>query len=60
MFNIFTIVGITGLFNVLESIEAPFDEQGMDDMRLTSEMIQFKNEIRLLFVNPDQFMTFEE
>lgn len=57
MFNVFTVVGITGLFNVLESIEAPFDEQGMDDIRLTSDIIQFKNELRLLFVEPNQFIT---
>jgi hypothetical protein len=60
IFNIFTVVGITGLFNVLESIESPFDEQGMDDIRLTSDMIQFKNDLKLLFVEPDQFISYEE
>jgi len=53
MFNIFTIIGLTTLFNILESIDSPFDEFGMDDVRITSDTIQFKNDINLLAINSD-------
>lgn len=47
------MVGISGLFNILESMETPFDEEGMDDIRTTSEYIKFKNDMNLLFVKSD-------
>lgn len=60
MFNIFTMVGITSLFQILDSLETPFDEDGIDDIRFTSETIQLKNDVQFLFVKSNQFRTFEE
>lgn len=48
MFNCFTIIAVSSLFNILESIDSPFDEYGMDDVRITSDSLQFKNDINLL------------
>lgn len=44
----------------MESIDSPFDEQGMDDFRISSEIIQFKNDLNLLILNNDRFETFED
>lgn len=59
-FNIFAMCGITSLFHILDSLETPFDEEGIDDIRVTSEAIQFKNDLQFLFVKSDQFRTFED
>lgn len=49
IFNAFSIIGITGLLNILHSIESPFDEYGMDDIRLTPYKLQFMNELKEIF-----------
>lgn len=54
------MVGLAGLFNILESIESPFDEEGMDDIRTLSETIQFKNDINLILVKSDANKTYEQ
>lgn len=53
------MIGITGLFNILESIETPFDEEGMDDIRTLAETIQFKNDINLILVHSDEGKTYD-
>merc|ERR1712096_59306 len=60
LFNMFTMIGITSLFHILDSLETPFDEEGIDDIRVTSETIQFKNDMQFLFVKSDQFRSYEE
>jgi len=44
------MVGITCIYNILESIDSPFDEKGMDDVRITPDTLQFKNDINLLSI----------
>lgn len=48
MFNVFSIISVSSLFNILESIDSPFDEYGMDDVRITSDNLSFKNDINLI------------
>lgn len=60
IFNLFVTIGITGLFEVLESLDYPFDEFGVDDIRLTDQKIEFKNDINYLFVDSDQFKRYED
>lgn len=52
------MVGISSLFSILESIDSPFDEFGMDDIRITSDSIQFKNDINLLVTEDNIFKKF--
>lgn len=53
MFNVFSIIAVSSLFNILESVDSPFDEYGMDDIRITSDGLNFKNDINLISVNSD-------
>lgn len=52
-------MGITGLFNILNALEDPFDEQGMDDIHLTTFIIELKNNIELLDAESDEYMSYE-
>jgi len=49
-----TVIGISGIFNILDALENPFDEVGMDDIHLTTEIIELKNYIELLDVDSDE------
>jgi len=51
MFLLFVIIGCTGLLNILESLESPFDENGLDDVKLRQEVSLFKNDIQLILAN---------
>lgn len=54
------MVGISSLFSILVSIDSPFDEFGMDDIRITSDSIQFKNDINLLTIEDNIFTKFSD
>merc|ERR1712000_544254 len=56
-FNIISMIGITCIYNILESIDSPFDEKGMDDVRITSDTLQFKNDINLLSLHSEVTQT---
>jgi len=58
-FNIISMTGITCIYNILESIDSPFDEKGMDDVRITSDTLQFKNDINLLSIYSEVTKTYE-
>lgn len=58
--NVATVVAITGLLNVQTALEDPFDENGMDDVHLTSEVAEFKNFMELIDVESDEFLTWDE
>lgn len=58
-FNITSMIGITCIYNILESIDSPFDEKGMDDVRITSDTLQFKNDINLLSLYSEVTHTYE-
>jgi hypothetical protein len=59
-FNIMSMIGITCIYNILESIDSPFDEKGMDDVRITSDSLQFKNDINLLINYNDYLVNYDE
>lgn len=58
-FNIVTMTGITCIYNILESIDSPFDERGMDDIRITPDTLQFKNDINMLALYNEVTETYE-
>jgi hypothetical protein len=58
-FNVISIIGLTSIFNILGSIDSPFDEKGMDDVRITQDTLQFKNDVNLLSVFSEVTETFE-
>lgn len=60
MFNIFTTIGISSLFNILESIDSPFDEYGMDDVRITADCLHFRNDINLLSLNTEYDQSYKK
>lgn len=60
MMNVVTVVAITGLLNVQTALEDPFDENGMDDVHITSEVTEFKNFIELIDVESDEFCSWED
>lgn len=60
MFCIFTTIGVSSLFNILESIDSPFDEYGMDDVRITADCLQFRNDLNLLAVNTEFDQSYKE
>lgn len=57
---LFTIIGITGLLNILVALESPFDENGLDDVRLTTELNQCRNSLQYLSILTDEYRTYEE
>jgi len=54
------MVGITCIYNILESIDSPFDEKGMDDVRITTDTLQFKNDINLLTLHSEVTQTYKQ
>lgn len=60
MFNIITVIIVTGLKNILEALENPFDEHGLDDIHITTEFTELKNYIEFLDVDSDEFMQYDE
>lgn len=59
-FNIISVIGITSIYNILGSIDSPFDEKGMDDIRVTPDSLQFKNDINLLSINNEVTQSYEK
>jgi len=41
LYLIFTVTAISCLFNILEALDNPFDEYGIDDLRITAESLLF-------------------
>lgn len=60
LFNIITVILITSLKNILEALENPFDECGLDDIHITSEFTELKNYIEYLDVDSDEFLKYDE
>jgi len=46
--------------NILIGLENPFDEIGLDDVHITTEITEVKNFIEYLDVDSDEFMTYDE
>lgn len=55
-----TVIAITGLYNIQCALEDPFDENGMDDVHITSEITEFKNFIELIDIESDEFTSYEQ
>lgn len=51
------MIFITTMKNVLDALENPFDEHGLDDIHISSEFTELKNFIEYLDVDSDEFMS---
>lgn len=58
-FNIITVIGISGIFNIYQALEDSFDEEGLDDIHITTELTQLKNFIELLDVDSNEFTSYD-
>lgn len=59
-FNIITVVFLSIMRNIFVDLENAFDEVGVDDIHITTEITETKNFIEYLDVDSDEFMTFDE
>lgn len=57
MFYLFVVTGLVGLINILEALESPFSEQGLDDIKLKQEIALFKNDIQLILADIKELKT---
>lgn len=50
-------MGLSGLFNIYDALEDPFDENGLDGIHVTTQFTELHNFIELLDVDSNEFMS---